>query len=767
PSWTATTGTYTATCFASIADDEVRGNDTVAALFHVVADTWVKMFEVYGGGGLQGGAALATVDSNQIFCITGKMNFFAKYLVRENLWKTRTSTPSNSFAGTIAYAGGNHLYVLRGGGSRSFWRYSIPYNYWEVRCNAPDRTGNGASLAWAGGSYLYALRGFDKRDFWAYSMSGNAWTQKAQTPAKVGSGGALVWGGGDSLFALRGNNKRDFWLYRISANQWQARDSAPVAAGSGADLAYNPLTKKIYAFFGGNTRYFYVYNIATNTWSARCLAPAPVRTGGCLTYCDYSIFGGVGLGRNDDFWRYSPPVGGDEGEGGLPSEDQAKMFPEGPAIREAGPSDGPGDILTLSLADKYTPRFSPDGGFISFTASDSMRGCNSLYKIPAGGGEPSPLTPESDSTTYEDPVWSPDNCWLAASGDSGLYKLSSDGSQQLLLSRGLVSDARWSDGNEWLTFTKWDTLANVQRLYKVNSSGTAETCLAPDFDGYLQPRPLGDSEAICVKLKDEVYQVCRVTPDAGLETWLTSDYMQNSDVQLSPDGQWVTYEKLDESGYWQVYKMRIDGSEETRLSDGTCPCLTPVFSPDNQNVAYTKWPVDSTGSYEYSQICTRPAASVGVETALTEADALRANPSWSPDCAYIIYEQEVPAGGSDRKPRKYRQIGRVRTKLRFAGTSDAQALPKRFLLYQNRPNPFSARTAIRYAVPWRSYVEMVVFDVTGRMVNRLVSAEQKPGYYTAVWRGEDSRGRRLPSGAYYYVLRADKKVLQKRMLLVR
>jgi hypothetical protein len=177
--------------------------------------------------------------------------------------------------------------------------------------------------------------------------------------------------------------------------------------------------------------------------------------------------------------------------------------------------------------------------------------------------------------------------------------------------------------------------------------------------------------------------------------------------------------------------------------------------------------VDSTGSYEYSQICTRSATAAGAEAALTEADAVRENPSWSPDCAYIIYEQEVTAGGADPKPRKYRQIGRVRTRLRFAGTHDAQALPRRFMLYQNRPNPFSARTAIRYAVPWRSYVEMVVFDVTGRIVNQLVGAEQKPGYYTAVWRGEDSRGRRLPSGAYYYVLRADRKVLQKRMLLVR
>ncbi|MEO0079886.1 MAG: hypothetical protein ABIK44_04330 [candidate division WOR-3 bacterium] len=53
------------------------------------------------------------------------------------------------------------------------------------------------------------------------------------------------------------------------------------------------------------------------------------------------------------------------------------------------------------------------------------------------------------------------------------------------------------------------------------------------------------------------------------------------------------------------------------------------------------------------------------------------------------------------------------------------------------------------------------------MVVRLVQAEQKPGFYTLLWRGEDARGRRVASGAYYYMLRADGNLLKRRMLLVR
>ena len=70
-------------------------------------------------------------------------------------------------------------------------------------------------------------------------------------------------------------------------------------------------------------------------------------------------------------------------------------------------------------------------------------------------------------------------------------------------------------------------------------------------------------------------------------------------------------------------------------------------------------------------------------------------------------------------------------------------MPTRFRLDQNTPNPFSATTEIDYALPSAAPVLLVVYDVTGREVARLVDAWQPPGAYRVTW-----DARHLASGVY-------------------
>jgi hypothetical protein len=198
-------------------------------------------------------------------------------------------------------------------------------------------------------------------------------------------------------------------------------------------------------------------------------------------------------------------------------------------------------------------------------------------------------------------------------------------------------------------------------------------------------------------------------------------------------------------------------------------CETPVFSPDGQYVAYTKWPVDSAGSSEFSQVCYKDTTSGAVEVALNDADAVRENPCWSPDGQYIVYEKLVESSSpSLGKKEKHKQIGRARTRIkRLTGVEELGSLPKAFALDQNKPNPFGRATTIRYALPVPSLTELSIYDVTGRTVTRLVQSEQKPGYYSVVWKGTDMRGRSVAAGTYFYVLKSNGKIAQKRMLLVK
>ena len=78
-------------------------------------------------------------------------------------------------------------------------------------------------------------------------------------------------------------------------------------------------------------------------------------------------------------------------------------------------------------------------------------------------------------------------------------------------------------------------------------------------------------------------------------------------------------------------------------------------------------------------------------------------------------------------------------------------------LLQNYPNPFNPVTAIRYNLPERSHVTIVIYDLLGRQVKELVSGELVSGYHKVVWDGSDSFGKSLGAGVYLCQIRARQK----------
>jgi Tol biopolymer transport system component len=762
PTWTTSPGTFTVTAWCAGDSDEFRRNDTSIVTVRVVSDTWMKRARVYGGCGLAVGGCLATADSDNIFCATGRNTRFARYAISQNLWKTRWPTPVAFNSGAaLANPGNGWLYALRGASSKTFCRYNINTNRWQMLPDLPTRVGGGGALAFGGSGYLFALRGFGSRDFYRYSISGNYWQARADVPARVRDGGCLVWTGGDYLYALRGDNTTCFYRYQISTNQWTSLAALPGQAGDGAALAYYPPGNRIYAFAGKRTSGYYVYSITGNTWSSRRSLPSGAHNGACLAYADYSLYGGLGMGRNDDFWRYSPPSGGDDSR--EPGPEQSPMsdvvFLPLPGI------DAGDEVLTNDSCDKFTPRYSPDGAWIACTGIDTLRSCQAAFRLPAQGGNPEALT--TDEVSDESPRWLPDGSAVITAGDAGLCRIPASGGERTVLAEGIIANPELTADGQFIMYEKWDSVQQSRGLYSIPISGSAEQCVVSNADEYLQPQPLPDGGLVCVKLKDEVYQLYRIGPSG--DQWLTGDYMQNVNPRLSPNRDWVCYQKLDESGFWQVYRIRVDGTDEERLTRAECNCQTPVFSSDGNYVAYTKWPLDSTGACDLSQICYVDVGSTspGEEVRLNEPDATREDPCWSPDNGYIVYSRVTETGALDGRKKKVKQLARVRTKVKFVAQEDNRGIPRVFALNQNRPNPFRSATSIAYALPTLSLSELTIYDQTGRTVRSLVRARQKPGHYTANWNGTDGEGRRVATGVYFYELKADGRSAQRRMLMVK
>lgn len=85
-----------------------------------------------------------------------------------------------------------------------------------------------------------------------------------------------------------------------------------------------------------------------------------------------------------------------------------------------------------------------------------------------------------------------------------------------------------------------------------------------------------------------------------------------------------------------------------------------------------------------------------------------------------------------------------------------------FILNQNYPNPFNPTTVISYSVPSNQYVELRVYDITGREVAELINETQLSGNYNVRFDAGN-----LASGIYIYTLRGQNFSVSKRMVLIK
>lgn len=95
--------------------------------------------------------------------------------------------------------------------------------------------------------------------------------------------------------------------------------------------------------------------------------------------------------------------------------------------------------------------------------------------------------------------------------------------------------------------------------------------------------------------------------------------------------------------------------------------------------------------------------------------------------------------------------------------SDVKDIPMRsFLLYQNYPNPFNPKTSIRYTISSKQFVSLKVYDSLGKELKILVNEEKPSGTYEVNFSSKD-----LPSGTYFYTIKAGEFVQTKKMVLLR
>ncbi|MEN3039475.1 MAG: FlgD immunoglobulin-like domain containing protein, partial [Candidatus Kryptonium sp.] len=94
--------------------------------------------------------------------------------------------------------------------------------------------------------------------------------------------------------------------------------------------------------------------------------------------------------------------------------------------------------------------------------------------------------------------------------------------------------------------------------------------------------------------------------------------------------------------------------------------------------------------------------------------------------------------------------------------------PDDYELYQNYPNPFNPSTSISFYLPVDKKISLIIYDVSGREVIRLIDEQEFPkGKHTVVWDGKDKDGKHVASGTYFYKLKFGNFEKTRKMMLVK
>lgn len=146
---------------------------------------------------------------------------------------------------------------------------------------------------------------------------------------------------------------------------------------------------------------------------------------------------------------------------------------------------------------------------------------------------------------------------------------------------------------------------------------------------------------------------------------------------------------------------------------------------------------------------------------------LQANPNLTPIQLRNILRQTSSRSNSPDNLFGWGIINTLAALNQIVGVKDEPVISD-FKLFQNYPNPFNPETIIRYQLMASGFVSLKVYDLLGNEIASLVNEYQPIGEYQVKFpTAEILQTKSLPSGVYFYSLRAGNNFETRKMLLVK
>jgi len=347
-----------------------------------------------------------------------------------------------------------------------------------------------------------------------------------------------------------------------------------------------------------------------------------------------------------------------------------------------------------------------------------------------------------------------------------LGDVDNDGTDELSVinSSGGVTVWKWSDGNVWTSFSTGLPVSGgyeSTQIYDMNMDGFAD--VAAFGDGVVTVW-LGDeignwNQATQFNLPSPGYfQAFRVDGDA--------DHNGYPDIAL-----------VDEEGTWINYQNHLRFFKENSPADTLT--IFPVYPNPNKkinvlSVQTIKWISEvPAGDSSWVKLEISLYNMIGPWNVIADGLPNNGNYQWtipesmaSDDTCRIRYTVYTLSDSVSSITREgFYIIGEPV----YSEITDNN-FPEEFELYQNYPNPFNPSTKIKFTVPnviasgakQSQLVILKVYDILGNEVVTLVNEEKPAGSYEVDF---DATG--LPSGIYFYQLKAGKFIQTKKMIYLK
>lgn len=176
-----------------------------------------------------------------------------------------------------------------------------------------------------------------------------------------------------------------------------------------------------------------------------------------------------------------------------------------------------------------------------------------------------------------------------ASGDLEIWTMNADGTEfrQLTDTPGRDIEPDWSPDGSTIVFSSARDAETDVQLYLMDADGGNQRRLMPFVAAdYLGPRWSPDGQWIAFFTNvDGTLEVYKVRPDGSDLTRLTANASNNFMPDWSPDGQRIVFVSERDRNR-ELYVMNADGSNPVRLTNDLAEDVRPRWSPDGQFIVF-------------------------------------------------------------------------------------------------------------------------------------------------------------------------------------